>query len=130
MVTLGWIPDRPLSAIPAFAGMADRETASGRQPTHGRHSTARRPRHRCRRREQSAVETLRQRGIGNRVECVDRARIAVQVDGHARRDEPARIVEIFRSEEHTSELQSLMRLSYAVLCLKKKKQKTTTPQIT
>src|SRR3546814_5571612 len=27
----------------------------------------------------------------------------------------------FRSEEHTSELQSLMRLSYAVFCLKKKK---------
>src|SRR3546814_8044960 len=27
-----------------------------------------------------------------------------------------------RSEEHTSELQSLMRTSYAVLCLKKKKQ--------
>src|SRR3546814_7716477 len=31
-----------------------------------------------------------------------------------------------RSEEHTSELQSLMRNSYAVLCLKKKKQQTTT----
>src|SRR3546814_5553267 len=29
-----------------------------------------------------------------------------------------------RSEEHTSELQSLMRSSYAVFCLKKKKQKT------
>src|SRR3546814_5534059 len=29
-----------------------------------------------------------------------------------------------RSEEHTSELQSLMRLSYAVLCLKKKKNTT------
>src|SRR3546814_2519064 len=28
---------------------------------------------------------------------------------------------LFRSEEHTSELQSLMRISYAVLCLKKKK---------
>src|SRR3546814_10147604 len=28
---------------------------------------------------------------------------------------------IVRSEEHTSELQSLMRISYAVLCLKKKK---------
>src|SRR3546814_1786149 len=28
-----------------------------------------------------------------------------------------------RSEEHTSELQSLMRISYAVLCLKKKKEK-------
>src|SRR3546814_2461624 len=31
-----------------------------------------------------------------------------------------------RSEEHTSELQSLMRISYAVFCLKKKKNKTTT----
>src|SRR3546814_6538778 len=32
-----------------------------------------------------------------------------------------------RSEEHTSELQSLMRTSYAVFCLKKKNQQTTTP---
>src|SRR3546814_1834916 len=32
------------------------------------------------------------------------------------------IVEAFRSEEHTSELQSLMRISYAVFCLKKQKQ--------
>src|SRR3546814_2640110 len=31
-----------------------------------------------------------------------------------------------RSEEHTSELQSLMRISYAVFCLKKKKQKSRT----
>src|SRR3546814_4534050 len=30
-----------------------------------------------------------------------------------------------RSEEHTSELQSLMRISYAVFCLKKKTQSTT-----
>src|SRR3546814_6443656 len=29
---------------------------------------------------------------------------------------------VIRSEEHTSELQSLMRISYAVFCLKKKKQ--------
>src|SRR3546814_5930923 len=29
-----------------------------------------------------------------------------------------------RSEEHTSELQSLMRISYAVICLKKKTKKT------
>src|SRR3546814_9415261 len=39
-----------------------------------------------------------------------------------------------RSEEHTSELQSLMRISYAVFCLKKKKQnkneKTTNKQNT
>src|SRR3546814_7554762 len=33
-----------------------------------------------------------------------------------------RVFEVFRSEEHTSELQSLMRISYAVFCLKKKKQ--------
>src|SRR3546814_6032403 len=32
-----------------------------------------------------------------------------------------------RSEEHTSELQSLMRISYAVFCLKKKKQNNTSP---
>src|SRR3546814_2861123 len=31
-----------------------------------------------------------------------------------------------RSEEHTSELQSLMRISYAVFCLKKKQKKNTT----
>src|SRR3546814_2496654 len=31
------------------------------------------------------------------------------------------VVEARRSEEHTSELQSLMRISYAVFCLKKKK---------
>src|SRR3546814_6149977 len=32
-----------------------------------------------------------------------------------------------RSEEHTSELQSLMRISYAVFCLKKKKQEKKNP---
>src|SRR3546814_10119135 len=35
-----------------------------------------------------------------------------------------------RSEEHTSELQSLMRISYAVFCLKKKKIKNTRLYIT
>src|SRR3546814_6800696 len=34
-----------------------------------------------------------------------------------------------RSEEHTSELQSLMRISYAVFCLKKKKKKITYQEI-
>src|SRR3546814_6001977 len=34
------------------------------------------------------------------------------------------LVESSRSEEHTSELQSLMRISYAVFCLKKKKKNT------
>src|SRR3546814_5674125 len=34
------------------------------------------------------------------------------------------LVHVGRSEEHTSELQSLMRISYAVFCLKKKKNVT------
>src|SRR3546814_3958729 len=38
--------------------------------------------------------------------------------------EPQRL----RSEEHTSELQSLMRISYAVFCLKKKNNRTTYTQ--
>src|SRR3546814_5178688 len=38
---------------------------------------------------------------------------------------PARRI-VMRSEEHTSELQSLMRISYAVFCLKKKKNKLRT----
>src|SRR3546814_1641875 len=35
------------------------------------------------------------------------------------------VIAVARSEEHTSELQSLMRISYAVFCLKKKKYKQT-----
>src|SRR3546814_1280968 len=35
-------------------------------------------------------------------------------------------LKMVRSEEHTSELQSLMRISYAVFCLKKKKKSNTT----
>src|SRR3546814_9018461 len=38
---------------------------------------------------------------------------------------PDRLGAADRSEEHTSELQSLMRISYAVFCLKKKKNKRT-----
>src|SRR3546814_4217940 len=45
--------------------------------------------------------------------------------GHIRRVEAEKqlggVRRSFRSEEHTSELQSLMRSSYAVFCLKKKK---------
>src|SRR3546814_7702404 len=47
--------------------------------------------------------------------AVDRPRMAAQ-DGA--QDQPD------RSEEHTSELQSLMRISYAVFCLKKKNKRT------
>src|SRR3546814_7888250 len=56
---------------------------------------------------------------------VDRVRSSSKLDS------PTRIaLKANRSEEHTSELQSLMRISYAVFCLKKKKhiKKTTTIQ--
>src|SRR3546814_3098459 len=39
---------------------------------------------------------------------------------------PLALAHSFRSEEHTSELQSLMRISYAVFCLKKKKTNSST----
>src|SRR3546814_3436743 len=45
------------------------------------------------------------------------ARLEIDAGGEGERVAQA------RSEEHTSELQSLMRISYAVFCLKKKKQK-------
>src|SRR3546814_5224778 len=61
------------------------------------------------------------RGIddaGNRV-IVDMARLAGK---HLRAD--CALVLGLRSEEHTSELQSLMRISYAVFCLTKKTTKS------
>src|SRR3546814_7346497 len=48
------------------------------------------------------------------------ARLGYLLRARLLRREPAR--HRLRSEEHTSELQSLMRISYAVFCLKKKKQ--------
>src|SRR3546814_4542190 len=60
----------------------------------------------------------------------DPRRIAIGLGGVGRVDEVETIDDIAeppaqRSEEHTSELQSLMRISYAVFCLKKKKPNNT-----
>src|SRR3546814_1599467 len=48
--------------------------------------------------------------------------LGVEIEAHVQFDAAHRrqIVAVGRSEEHTSELQSLMRISYAVFCLKKK----------
>src|SRR3546814_9503937 len=48
---------------------------------------------------------------------IDQARVGIA--GYSR---GSQMVNVTRSEEHTSELQSLMRISYAVFCLKKKKK--------
>src|SRR3546814_4564715 len=63
--------------------------------------------------------------------CAVRGSSAVRPDNsglRSGRSEESR--KIHRSEEHTSELQSLMRLSYAVFCLKKKTINTTIINIT
>src|SRR3546814_9939875 len=63
-------------------------------------------------RRRLGVENLKE--CYREIECV-RERSGVRIDpGIA-------IRAVDRSEEHTSELQSLMRISYAVFCLKKKK---------
>src|SRR3546814_9600654 len=48
-------------------------------------------------------------------------RAAFELQALALPDGVARCLEVVRSEEHTSELTSLMRISYAVFCLKNKK---------
>src|SRR3546814_2647454 len=52
----------------------------------------------------------------------DASVVQMVVTGASREHSP----QALRSEEHTSELQSLMRTSYAVFCLKKKKTRQTT----
>src|SRR3546814_7375962 len=78
--------------------------------------------------------------LTDRTDGADRAKThAHSADRHARRQVllgrrrsgtvPWPEVWRLRSEEHTSELQSLMRKSYAVFCLKKKKNKNTIHRI-
>src|SRR3546814_3924220 len=61
---------------------------------------------------------------GHRLLAVDQDR-DVQDEAHEVRDQVRLGAALTRSEEHTSELQSLMRISYAVFCLKKKKRQVT-----
>src|SRR3546814_1021651 len=62
-----------------------------------------------------------QRAVRLRVLGIGRGRGAGQRQGFFVRPAPERVEDIcLRSEEHTSELQSLMRISYAVFCVKQK----------
>src|SRR3546814_10847397 len=71
--------------------------------------------------------------VGRKFELTPRAlamsmsvkELLLQIDALLNADQsfdPLTAKRTFRSEEHTSELQSLMRISYAVFCLKKKKE--------
>src|SRR3546814_464003 len=64
------------------------------------------------------IEAIQAHEAVSRAEALRRARDALGQVGIASPEE-----RLHRSEEHTSELQSLMRISYAVFCLKKKKQR-------
>src|SRR3546814_5335656 len=66
------------------------------------------------------VDERRGAGVGRAVERAHHGRLDDMALRHGRG----------RSEEHTSELQSLMRISYAVFCLKKKNTKSRTSHIT
>src|SRR3546814_3356706 len=70
--------------------------------------------------ESEPVELVEQARPGRGRKAGDRQRAEMMLAEPRR--EPADERLVGRSEEHTSELQSLMHISYAVFCLKKKKQ--------
>src|SRR3546814_10617022 len=81
---------------------------------------------------EAAFAFLQPGGNGRpRLRLVGRANAVLQIENHRIRSagrclfKPFRLIPRYkRSEEHTSELQSLMRISYAVFCLQKKTHKT------
>src|SRR3546814_7878266 len=94
-------------------------------PVRERRSARRHERCRCRQAGAERFEALRlqrvEATLGNQIRALPVV-AAIDQHQHAAAIDDAHAVR--RSEEHTSELQSLMRISYAVFCLKKKKQKT------
>src|SRR3546814_6418726 len=92
----------------AVRGAADRVTATAGRKATAPPTAARRP---------SASSAIRAAGRRKQRRSAPAAR--AEADAHGGRSDhlPARRHQ--RSEEHTSELQSLMRISYAVFCLKK-----------
>src|SRR3546814_6743770 len=100
-------------AIRAYDAGAAIETAAGVDGDQSDWRLADRPR--C------MVSLLR---FSRRVHAPGRAHRRVRLSaGNAWRECPRFAACAIRSEEHTSELQSLMRISYAVFCLQKKKNK-------
>src|SRR3546814_7424373 len=113
-------PADPRSSAAPILSHALRAIPTGAPPPGGRGAKRRRPEHRDRpsRAQSSACLLLPSRGR----EC---CRSGSEGGRRTHGCRPHR-----RSEEHTSELQSLMRISYAVFCLKKKKNyKETTYQL-
>src|SRR3546814_10343679 len=64
----------------------------------------------------------RARAVVQRHDVEARLALGQAIGGDAQRAHRVVDAEVWRSEEHTSELQSLMRITYAVFCLKKTKK--------
>src|SRR3546814_7158139 len=79
------------------------------------------PGHECEQHSTLDSVTCENSGIAALIGELRRVLVKEGTSSPARLDDFANVA---RSEEHTSELQSLMRISYAVFCLKKKKEKT------
>src|SRR3546814_10745387 len=70
------------------------------------------------------------KGVGHSLACNGtQSPLHLPVLASHRAVQPYSRCSILRSEEHTSELQSLMRISYAVFCLKKKQKTPAFPNI-
>src|SRR3546814_8064376 len=80
----------------------------------------------------AVLGTIPDMGAGETRRAIDAAHTAFPAwsrkSAKERADVLKRMHRLMRSEEHTSELQSLMRISYAVLCLKKQKKYTTSKE--
>src|SRR3546814_7568652 len=116
-----------LGAAPGLVRRAPRRPLAGRAAAAANDPVARRARvHRAR-----APARLRRPGLQPLLVEARRLRHRLGAAGRRRRAQlhrPAR--RQVRSEEHTSELQSLMRISYAVFCLKKKNNNNQTKNTT
>src|SRR3546814_5337716 len=77
-----------------------------------------------------ALDRVRERGAQDPVRVFHDALDNVKPEIEVRSRRVGGATYQVRSEEHTSELQSLMRISYAVFCLKKKKKVTKAEQST
>src|SRR3546814_1556768 len=66
------------------------------------------------------ILSAREEGLRSRKDIVRAARNVERFSEHVRGGIDRKADMVVRSEEHTSELQSLMRISYAVFCLTKK----------